>query len=169
MAGNVAQISVGFARSVLLARLLSVETFGIYGWAQAITTVSTVFSLFGFREAFIHRGPETQDEDHAAAVQFTLQFALTLIWATVLVLVSLFLVTDQRRRFFGPCLGSALDDGNMTFVAYGDDLIIPIVVQISPHRVRQGRKPTGKPPRSACLVVYGYEIASVVDPDKTPC
>jgi PST family polysaccharide transporter len=97
-AGNTIQIIVGFARSVLLARLLPVEVFGIYAWAQAITTVSAVLPNFGLQEAFVHRAPETEDEDQTAAAQFTLQFLLTPIWALGIALIALFLVHDASRR-----------------------------------------------------------------------
>jgi O-antigen/teichoic acid export membrane protein len=73
-----------FGRSVLLARMLPVEVFGIYAGAGAIVGLSVVVAHFGLGGAYIHRAPETEDEELAAAVYFTLTLVLTLAWAGLL-------------------------------------------------------------------------------------
>lgn len=96
--GNTAQIAIAFVRSVLLARMLPVEVFGIYAWAHAITTLTGVLPDFGLGGAFVHRAPETQDENRAAEVQFTLQVILTLTWAAGLSVWSIFATSNPSRR-----------------------------------------------------------------------
>jgi O-antigen/teichoic acid export membrane protein len=96
--GNSAQIVVGFVRSVLLARLLPVEVFGVYAWARSVVMLSAVLPSFGLGSAFLHRAPETEDEDQAAAAHFTLQVILTLTWAVGLILVTLIFTGDESRR-----------------------------------------------------------------------
>jgi O-antigen/teichoic acid export membrane protein len=96
--GNIAQIVIAFVRSVLLARMLPVEAFGIYAWAHSVTSLTSVLPDFGLGGAFLHRAPETKNEGDAAAVQFTLQIILTLIWAASLTAGALLFVRQQPRR-----------------------------------------------------------------------
>jgi PST family polysaccharide transporter len=96
--GNLAQIAIAFLRSILLARLLPVETFGIYAWAHSVVALTGVLPDFGLGGAFVHRAPETENEEHAAAVQFTFQIILTTIWTLGLFVWMYFLVEDVDRR-----------------------------------------------------------------------
>ena len=84
-------------RSIVLARLLPVEVFGIYSFAGSIVVLSVVLPNFGMDGAFLHRAPETEDEAHAAALHFTLKFGFTLIWATLLTVVAILFTTGQQR------------------------------------------------------------------------
>lgn len=77
---SVVQVGVGVVRSILLARWLSVEVFGVYNMATSIVRLSAVVFGFGMNEAFLHRAAETEDEDHAAAVWFTLKLILSSVW-----------------------------------------------------------------------------------------
>lgn len=74
-----------FARSVLLARWLPVEVFGIYALAGAVVGLTATVPNFGMGGAFLHRSAETEDEEQAASVHFTLKLIFTVVWATVLV------------------------------------------------------------------------------------
>lgn len=85
MVANATKAVVLFVRSILLARLLPVEVFGIYGFAAAIVSLSTIVVNFGMGSAFLHHAPETKDEERAADVHFTLKLILTLVWVVVLV------------------------------------------------------------------------------------
>ena len=96
--GNLGQIAVAFLRSILLARLLPVETFGVYAWAHSVVALTGVLSDFGLGGAFVHRAPETENEEHAAAVQFTFQIILTTLWTVGLLVWMHFLVEDGGRR-----------------------------------------------------------------------
>lgn len=94
---NIVQIIVGVGRSILLTRLLPVETFGVYAWAGAIVVLTSALANFGMGDAFLHRAPETEDEDRAAAVYFTLQTMFSSIWAALLIIGgSIFARGEQR-------------------------------------------------------------------------
>lgn len=96
--GNGIRIVVGLVRSVLLARLLPIETFGVYAWAHSVVILSAILPNFGLGPAFLHRAPETKDEEQAARVHFTLHLLLTSIWAVVMILVAVTLIKDDARR-----------------------------------------------------------------------
>ena len=83
--GNFFQIIVGFIQLVVLARLLPIESFGVYSGAVAVTTLLGGISVFGLAEAFKFRCKETIDIEQTAAVHFTLQLVITLIWTVLMV------------------------------------------------------------------------------------
>ncbi len=97
MAVSVVQVIVGVLRSALLARWLSVGTFGVYGTADSIILLTVVAAGFGLRGAFLHRAPETEDEEEAAAVLFTLSLVLTAIWTTLLLAGALLFARGPDR------------------------------------------------------------------------
>ncbi len=97
VAGSMSGMVVLFVRSVLLARLLPVETFGVYVGAGALVTLTAVFASFGMGGAFLHRAPETQDEAPAAAVHFTLKLLFTLAWAAAMVAFALQFTAGGRQ------------------------------------------------------------------------
>jgi PST family polysaccharide transporter len=94
---SVVQVLVGLVRSVLLARLLPVEVFGIYAFSSSIVTLSTIVPSFGMGGAFLHRSEETEDEDTTASVHLTLQVIFTAIWMVVLSAGALIFATGQTR------------------------------------------------------------------------
>jgi O-antigen/teichoic acid export membrane protein len=96
-ATSLAKIVVLFVRSVLLARLLPVETFGVYALATSIVTLSGVLPEFGLGGAFLHRTTETEDEETAAANHFTLSTLLIGIWALALVAVTVAATSGELR------------------------------------------------------------------------
>jgi O-antigen/teichoic acid export membrane protein len=86
---NLAGIVIQFARYVILRRLLPIDTFGVYSGADALIGLTVIVSGFGMGGAFLHRAPETEDENQAAAVHFTLKLLFTLAWAAAMLLVTL--------------------------------------------------------------------------------
>ncbi len=90
-------IAVGFVRSILLARMLEVETFGIYAGALAIVLLAGVFADFGFSGAFLHHAPETDNEDHAAAVYLSLQLLFSTLWGVAMVAFVLLWASGPAR------------------------------------------------------------------------
>ncbi len=88
---NSLKVGVLLARMIILARLLPVETFGIYTFALSLVTLTGILPTFGMGGAYLHRAPETADEDHAAAVHFSLKIALTAVWAAGLIAGALLL------------------------------------------------------------------------------
>ena len=93
---NLFRVAILFVRSVLLARLLPVEVFGVYALAGSIVTLTVIVPSFGMGGAFLHRASETEDEEQTAAVHFTLKLLFTLAWAAVMVVVSLFADSQVR-------------------------------------------------------------------------
>src|SRR5690606_16803224 len=94
---NLIKIGVLLARSIILARLLPVETFGVYALATSIVTFSGIRPMFGMGSAFLHRSPETTHEERAAAVHFTLRIVLTAIWAAALIFLTTLFATGELR------------------------------------------------------------------------
>ncbi|CUS01964.2 membrane protein of unknown function [Candidatus Promineifilum breve] len=94
---NLFKVAILLARSILLARLLPIETFGVYALATAVVTFSGILPKFGLGGAFLHRAAETADEESAAAVHFTLRLVLTAIWAVALLSLSLLLADGGLR------------------------------------------------------------------------
>lgn len=94
---SVIQVAVGVVRSVLLARLLPVQVFGVYALAGSVVTLSGMAVSFGMGGAFLHRAPETEHEDHAAAVHFTLKSIFTLVWVTLLAVSAMVFTSGPTR------------------------------------------------------------------------
>ena len=78
------QVVVGLVRSILLARLLPVATFGVYRYAGSVIAMTAAFADFGMSGAFLHRAPETEHEDQGAATYFTLILFFGGVWALCL-------------------------------------------------------------------------------------
>jgi O-antigen/teichoic acid export membrane protein len=78
------QMVVQAVRMILLSRLLPVETFGVYAWAGSLVGLSLTAANFGMSGAFLHRAAETEGEQQAAAVHFTLKLIFTTVWAMLL-------------------------------------------------------------------------------------
>ncbi len=74
-----------FVRMLVLMDLLAVATFGVFAKAVAITASTVLLAGFGMRAAFLNRVPETEDEERAAAVLFTLKLALTVTWTAAVI------------------------------------------------------------------------------------
>ena len=94
---SLARVIVLFVRSILLARLLPVEVFGIYAFAMSVVDLSSALPVFGMWGAFLHRAPESQDEKQLAAVHFTLKGLFTLVWAAVLLGVAMIFTEGETR------------------------------------------------------------------------
>ncbi len=84
VAAQAVVVVVGFVRSILLARLLNVETFGIYAGALAIVAVTSILADFGLGGAYLHRSPETENEDDAAAQFLALRLITVTVWVALM-------------------------------------------------------------------------------------
>ncbi len=94
---NLISMSILLMRSILLARLLPVEVFGVYGAASAIISVAVIPAVFGLDRAFVHRSEFTQDESSAARIHFSLMSISTGIWLACMSLV-IWLLSDGALR-----------------------------------------------------------------------
>lgn len=97
---NLAVYGVAFIRAILLARLLPVEVFGIYAGYNALLTVTVTLTEFGMVSAFIHKAPETEDEDKAAAMHFTLRIVFLSGWTLVACVAAVLFLTGAQQAYF---------------------------------------------------------------------
>lgn len=93
---NVISLIVLFIRFTLLSRWVPKETFGDYATATLIVQGTIVFASWGIGGGFLNRVPETENEQHAADVHFSLRLVLVFIWSFFLLLFSLFLEGDTQ-------------------------------------------------------------------------
>ena len=94
---TVAALPINLIHSVLLARWLPIEYFGIYAAVYSIIILSGSVFEFGFSNAFIHRSAETEDETRAAAAYFTLRLIFDTAWAVILTGVGWFFFDGMHR------------------------------------------------------------------------
>jgi O-antigen/teichoic acid export membrane protein len=100
------QIVILLFRSVMLARLLSPEVFGLYTFAQAIIYTTQTIPSFGLGSAYIHHSPETEHPD-APGVYLTLIAVFSLIWAVLLAGVAALLLDREQCRILWILIGVA--------------------------------------------------------------
>jgi O-antigen/teichoic acid export membrane protein len=94
---NLLSIAVLFFRSVMLARLIPVQTFGVYAGASAVVGISATVAGFGLAGALLHRSEFTADEDQAAAQHFTLRLVATSVWVAVMLIAVLPWLSGANR------------------------------------------------------------------------
>ncbi len=94
---SVITVAVLFVRSVLLARLLPVDVFGVYAGASAVIGVTVIAAHFGLGSAFLHRAPESQDEERAARGHFTLKLLFTSAWFIFMIFGTLLFAEGATR------------------------------------------------------------------------
>lgn len=95
---TIGALPINFIHSVLLARWLPVEYFGIYAAIYSINILSLALFEFGFTNSFIHRTEETRDEASAASSFFTLRLIFDTAWAVCL-LAAAWLFFSSMHRF----------------------------------------------------------------------
>ncbi|OGO37438.1 MAG: hypothetical protein A2W35_16265 [Chloroflexi bacterium RBG_16_57_11] len=95
---NLLTLPISFLQSVLLARLLSVNTFGIFAGVAALTELVYAFFDFGLGAAATHRVPETEDEEHTMAIFFSLRLLMLTLGAFLLCGMAVIFFMDLRRQ-----------------------------------------------------------------------
>lgn len=94
---NLIRVAVLFVRSILLARMLPVDTFGVYAFAGSVAALTVEFTRFGMGGAFLHRAPETENQERAAAVHFTLKLLFTALWACLMITGAMLFTSGELR------------------------------------------------------------------------
>lgn len=117
---NLVTLPVSFAQTVLLARLLPVEYFGLQAGLLAFSSVAWAALELGLGAAFLHRAPQTEDEERAMAVFFTLRLMTALVWTLIMVGAALVFLDDLRRTAL---LATALAGGALRVVNAGQTLL----------------------------------------------
>jgi len=101
------QLAILFVRSIVLARILGPEPFGVYGYAQAIIAITIVIPSFGLGAAYLNRAAETEDRD-ALAVHFTLTTLFSIAWAGLLLAAARLVSTSSAAWVLSIMVGAAL-------------------------------------------------------------
>lgn len=87
---------LGFSRSILMARLLAPEDFGVAAFAMAFLNFTVPLRDFGLDQALIHRKPdEATPLDDVLAVHFSLRLCLTGLFILLLLAA-----TPLLRHFY---------------------------------------------------------------------
>ncbi|MBN1953991.1 MAG: oligosaccharide flippase family protein [Anaerolineae bacterium] len=90
---SIIQTGVQFARSIILARVLDVDVFGIYAFAASWIVATRMLGQFGLGDALLHRARESEGEI-ALRVHFTLSLIFSVLWALALAAASPILIPD---------------------------------------------------------------------------
>jgi O-antigen/teichoic acid export membrane protein len=90
------QTVILFLRSIILARLLDPEIFGIYTFAASFVLLTRALPRFGLGGAILHRVKESEGEG-ALQVHFTLSIFFGLIWFAALSIFSFYGVSGVAR------------------------------------------------------------------------
>jgi O-antigen/teichoic acid export membrane protein len=80
---------ISFFRSILLARLIAPEIFGIYAFTTSFVLVTSSIPIFGMSSALLHRAPESEGEE-ALRVHFTITLVFNILWAIVIAIIGAF-------------------------------------------------------------------------------
>jgi O-antigen/teichoic acid export membrane protein len=97
---NMISLPVNFIQSILLARLLAVEYFGVFAGMSSIVALTGMFFEFGLGNAYLHRTQETIDEDQAASVLFTLRLMFDTVWLLSCLIFGFLTLSGLNRQVF---------------------------------------------------------------------
>lgn len=94
---NLSQALILYVRSVLLARWLPIEVFGVYAFASTVIQLTIVLPNFGMGGGVIHRDEASADESEVAASHLTLKVINTTVWAVVMLVVAIQFTTGALQ------------------------------------------------------------------------
>jgi lipopolysaccharide exporter len=89
MAASGVNTVISFFRSILLARLIAPEIFGVYAFTTSFVLVTSSIPIFGMASALLHRAPESEGEE-ALRVHFTLTLIFNILWAASIAIIGVF-------------------------------------------------------------------------------
>ena len=87
---------VQLVRSILLARMIAPEIFGIYSFAASFVLVTSSLPNFGMSSALLHRAAESEGEE-PLRVHFTILLVFNLVWAAIIVLIGMLIFPQDYR------------------------------------------------------------------------
>jgi len=99
MGGSFSYLFIGALKSIILMRLLPVDTFGLYATAISIISLTMGIPKFGMNSAFLFRCEETSNVDKTAKNHFTLILIFFTAWLVILI-SCLFIFTNQTQLEF---------------------------------------------------------------------
>ena len=99
ISSSVLRAAIQFVRSIILARLLVPEQFGVYAYAASFVMLTHALPGFGMGAALIHRSRYSEGET-ARRVHFTLTVLFNIAWVLVMGLVIPWFLDPQNRWVF---------------------------------------------------------------------
>jgi len=89
MAASGINTVISFFRSILLARLIAPEIFGVYALTTSFVLITSSIPIFGMASALLHRAPESEGEE-ALRVHFTITLIFNILWASAVAIIGAF-------------------------------------------------------------------------------
>jgi len=86
---------IQLVRSILLARLIAPEVFGIYSFAASFVLITSSIPNFGMSSALIHRSSESEG-DIPLRVHFTISFIFNIVWAVAIAIIGAFIFPREN-------------------------------------------------------------------------
>ena len=96
-------------RSILLARLIAPEVFGIYSYAASFVLLTSTIPNFGMSSALVHRSPESEGEE-PLRVHFTISFVLNILWAVAIAVIGTLIFPQKHLWVLLVFLGTQFAD-----------------------------------------------------------
>ncbi len=155
IAANVISTVAGIAGSILLARLLEPETFGLFAFVSATVTLTTSLPAFGFPAAFMHKtGGENGMNEEILRVYFTLRLASSSLWAIGMAIAVALFAPEHTRWTFAILIGAAFITQQTTTI----DVILTRRVQFQRLAVMQAVVAVTSTAVSVLLAWQGMEL-----------
>jgi O-antigen/teichoic acid export membrane protein len=110
------QTFIFLVRSILLARMLSPDEFGVYTFAFSFVIITKTVPLFGLGGALLHKSAESEGE-YAYRVHFTLVTLFTFAWAILIALSGYFFTSPINHWPIWIILTTQVVN-NLTFTGY---------------------------------------------------
>ena len=92
--GSGSNTVVSFFRSIILARLIAPEVFGVYTFTTSFILITASIPIFGMSSALLHHAPESEGEE-ALRVHFTLTLIFNTFWAIVIAVIGAFIFPQE--------------------------------------------------------------------------
>lgn len=124
---NIVHIIINLTQSIILARLLPIETFGIVAGAASIVGITGGLSNFGMRGAFNFRCKETEDLEITAGVHFTLQLFINIIWTALMLAGGFLFIRDSGDGFRMAFIVLTLSEAALTMCNTPNFILIRLV------------------------------------------
>lgn len=112
---NLFHIVMAFVKSIILARLLPIETFGIYSGAHSIIVITGSLLSFGMNAAFTYRCEQTEELERTSRIHFTVQLVLNFIWTTLMLIGGFIFGMNAKPGFLSAFVVLTLANSIATF------------------------------------------------------
>jgi len=108
ISANVISTVSSIAGSILLARLLEPEAFGLFAFVSSIVTLTAALPAFGFPAAFMHKtGGKNSMNEEILRVYFTLRLVSSSLWAIGMTAAVALFAPEHTRWTFAILIGAA--------------------------------------------------------------